>query len=72
MSVLDVVDKIKRAMNSKIEPEILNQATHEIPEQFLSAEKARKLLSWKPLYSFDESLARTIPWYQELLGVRKS
>jgi CDP-glucose 4,6-dehydratase len=73
MSVLDVVDKILRAMKSQLEPEILNQATHEIPEQFLSAEKARKLLAWKPLYSFDDSLARTIPWYEELLGhVRKS
>ena len=68
MSVLDVVGKIQRGMNSKLEPEILNQATHEIPEQFLSAEKAHKILGWKPLYSFDESLARTIRWYEEFLA----
>lgn len=68
LSVVELVAKISRAMGSQLEPEILNQATHEIPEQFLSAKKAREVLGWKPLYTLDESLVRTIRWYEELLG----
>ncbi|WGI63477.1 GDP-mannose 4,6-dehydratase [Escherichia coli] len=65
LTVLELVDKILKAMGSELKPRILNQGTHEIKHQYLSAEKARKLLDWKPDYSIDEGLEKTIEWYCE-------
>ncbi|MFW5428175.1 GDP-mannose 4,6-dehydratase [Bacillus pumilus] len=65
LTVLELVDKILKATGSELKPRILNQGTHEIKHQYLSAEKARKLLDWKPDYSIDEGLEKTIEWYRE-------
>ncbi|MCM2990333.1 GDP-mannose 4,6-dehydratase [Bacillus safensis] len=65
LTVLELVNKILKAMGSELKPRILNQGTHEIKHQYLSAEKARKLLDWKPDYSIDEGLEKTIEWYRE-------
>jgi CDP-glucose 4,6-dehydratase len=37
----------------------------EIKLQYLSAEKARNILGWKPKYTLEEGLKETIKWYQE-------
>ncbi len=66
--VLEIVEKVERAMNKKIKTEILNIAKNEIPEQYLSSEKVEKLLGWKAKYSFGKGLEATIPWYKKLLG----
>jgi CDP-glucose 4,6-dehydratase len=50
-------------METNLKPEILNEATNEIRHQYLSAEKARRMLNWKPLFNMDEALALTIAWY---------
>ena len=67
-SVLEVVEKIKNAMGSTLSPLILNEATNEIPRQYLSSQKARKLLSWKPKYDFDSGMKKTIDWYKKFLA----
>ena len=67
LTVLELVRRILGTMGSDLEPEIRNEASHEIREQYLSAEKARRELTWRPLFSFDESLRRTIDWYEEFL-----
>lgn len=63
MSVLELVERILRAMGSTVRPEVRNEATNEIRRQYLSAAKARTRLGWAPLFSLDEGLARTIHWY---------
>jgi CDP-glucose 4,6-dehydratase len=65
ITVLELVKKILLLMDSDLEPVILNEASNEIPHQFLSAEKARRVLHWTPSYSLEEGLARTIEWYRE-------
>ena len=45
------------------EPVILNEATHEIPRQTLSCEKARRVLDWSSAYSLTDGLRETITWY---------
>lgn len=67
ITVLELVEKILALMDSKLRPEIRNEASNEIRSQYLNAEKARKLLSWKPLFTIDEGLKRTIQWYKEFL-----
>ncbi|MBZ0298016.1 MAG: GDP-mannose 4,6-dehydratase [Anaerolineae bacterium] len=64
VTVLELVQRILKLMDSDLEPEILNQATHEIRHQYLSADKARQMLDWEPLYTLDTSLERTIDWYR--------
>ena len=68
ISALAVVQEILAVMDSSIEPVILGEASHEIPAQWLSAQKARLVLGWKPRYDFTTGLRRTIDWYAEQLG----
>lgn len=66
--VLELVRKILDRMDSGLAPDVRNEAQHEIPHQYLSAAKARKVLGWKPLFTLDEGLDRTIRWYEKFLG----
>jgi CDP-glucose 4,6-dehydratase len=68
ISVIEIVELILRKMNSSLRPDVLNQASNEIRHQFLSAERARKVLNWKPHYTLESGLDRTLGWYREFLG----
>jgi CDP-glucose 4,6-dehydratase len=67
INVLDLVNTILQKMDSTLKPIIQNQASNEILHQFLSAARARKVLKWRPQFSLDEGLERTIGWYKEVL-----
>jgi CDP-glucose 4,6-dehydratase len=67
VTVVEVVEKILQLMNSPLKPEIRNEVSNEIRHQYLSAEKARQLLGWKPFFTLDEALAKTITWYHQFL-----
>ncbi len=68
-TVVELVQRILRVTGKReLEPEIRNEANHEIREQYLSAQKARTVLSWRPRFSIDEGLERTWHWYRTLLG----
>ena len=69
ISVLELVNLILRKMESPLRPEVRNEASNEIRHQYLSAEHARTLLNWRPQFTLDEGLDRTIAWYREFLGV---
>jgi len=65
--VRELVERILRAMGSDLEPEVRDEARHEIRHQYLSAAKARRVLGWEPLFTLDEGLGRTIRWYEDFL-----
>ena len=68
MTVLELVDKILAAAGRPdLEPDILNQASNEIPAQNLASDKARDTLGWKPLFSIEEALDETVAWYRDYL-----
>jgi CDP-glucose 4,6-dehydratase len=68
-TVLEVVARITTLMDrSELTPVVLDQATNEIPHQYLSAGKARTQLGWKPQYGLDDGLGETIAWYREFLA----
>ena len=50
MNVRQMVDRIVRLMGSPLETRVLNEASNEIRNQFLSAEKAKRMLRWEPSY----------------------
>lgn len=64
MTVLEMVNKILEVMASNLEPVILNEAKNEIKNQYLSAQKAKKLLGWCPLYTLEEGIRETVSWYE--------
>jgi CDP-glucose 4,6-dehydratase len=68
VTVLELVQRIAKAMQSELQPDIRNEASNEIRHQYLSAQKARERLGWRPQFSLDEGLARTIAWYREFLS----
>lgn len=71
VSVLQLTEKILKAVGrSDLKPVILNEAKHEIKHQYLSAEKARTMLGWKPRFELEEGLKRTVAWYQAYLKER--
>jgi CDP-glucose 4,6-dehydratase len=64
VTVLELTEKILQLMGREdLRPKILNQAKSEIRHQYLSAEKARTILDWRPHYTLDEGLGETIAWY---------
>jgi CDP-glucose 4,6-dehydratase len=64
MTVLDLVARILDVMQSGIRPDVRNEATNEIRQQYLDSTKAKTLLGWKPAFTFDESLETTVDWYR--------
>lgn len=67
ITVAQVVEKILSLMGSGLQPDIRNEANNEILHQYLSAEKARKMLNWSPLFTLDEGLKNTLTWYKNFL-----
>ena len=68
ISVRGMVDHVLRLMGkSHLEPVVLNRAKNEIKHQYLSADKARKMLGWESKYPLEEGLKETIEWYEQFL-----
>ena len=73
LSVLEIARMIGRLMGHEyLKPVILNEATNEIQDQFLSAEKARRELGWQPRYTVEQGLRETIAWYEAWFNELKS
>lgn len=64
VTVLDMVQRILRQMNSDLKPDVRGEAMNEINHQYLSAAKARQMLNWSAKYDLDTSLADTVAWYR--------
>ncbi len=69
ITVLELVSMILRGMESTLQPDIRNEASNEIRRQFLSAAHARATLDWRPLYTVEAGLERTIEWYEAFFGM---
>lgn len=64
ITVLDVLTKLSEIAYKKVKYEILNQAQYEIKKQYLDSKKARKVLGWKPKFSLEQGLKKTLKWYE--------
>lgn len=67
-----MVQRILQRMGSRLEPDIRNEASNEIQHQYLSAEKARRMLGWQPLFDLEAALDETIDWYRDFLSQSES
>lgn len=69
LTVLHIVDEVLAILGRQdLQPVILNQASAEIREQYMTCEKARQLLDWTPAFSMQEGLRRTVDWYRSYFG----
>ncbi len=63
LTVIEFVKKIYNAAGKKPNYHILNQVKYEIKHQYLASQKSRKTLKWKPKYTLEAGLQKTIKWY---------
>lgn len=70
LTVLDLTHRILDLMGRRetLPPLVLDQARNEIKHQYLSAEKARRMLAWRPKWTLEEALLETIAWYETYLA----
>jgi CDP-glucose 4,6-dehydratase len=64
LKVTEIVDKVLKIMDSDLKPQILDETSNEIKEQYLSSEKAKKILNWNPSHKMEEGLEKTVKWYE--------
>lgn len=65
-SVLEVAQAIISICDyPELKPIVLNQASHEIRQQYLASDKAHRLLGWCAQYSLEDGLRQTLAWYRE-------
>lgn len=65
LTVLQLVETILSLMESDLEPIINNNVSNEIKNQYLSSKKAREMLNWRPKFTVNEGLLKTIQWYKK-------
>ena len=71
MSVVEMVKAILARMGKAgLEPLIMNEASHEIPKQYLDCTKARTFMNWRPAFTLEQGLDEAIAWYTEWLRQR--
>jgi CDP-glucose 4,6-dehydratase len=65
MSVLEMVQRVFHCLGqADVDPIILGEASHEIPQQYMSCAKARQVLDWEPRFRLEDGLHETIDWYR--------
>jgi CDP-glucose 4,6-dehydratase len=65
LTAAELVERILGVAGSDLRPDIQAVAKNEIMHQYLSAEKARRMLDWSPQYSIDDALQSTVAWYRQ-------
>lgn len=69
VTALEMVQAIVRlAGRPDLEPEVHNLASNEIQDQYLSSEKAQRVLGWAPRHSLEAGLTETLDWYRAYLA----
>ncbi|MBU1043322.1 MAG: GDP-mannose 4,6-dehydratase [Candidatus Omnitrophica bacterium] len=67
ITVLEILNKLFEIASKKANYKILNKAKYEIKKQYLDSKKARKVLGWKPRYSLQQGIKKTLLWYKSNL-----
>jgi CDP-glucose 4,6-dehydratase len=65
-TVLEVAEAIARLAGTGVEPDIQGSGTPdgEIERQYVDSTRLRELTGWRPRFSLEEGLRRTIDWYR--------
>ena len=66
-TVLEIVETITRLAGTGVEPEIRGEGNPEgeIERQYVDSTRLRELTGWRPEFSLEDGLKKTIEWYRE-------
>lgn len=66
-TVLEIVETITRLAGTGVEPEIRGSGNPEgeIERQYVDSTRLRELTGWRPRFSLEDGLRKTIDWYRE-------
>ncbi len=68
VTVLEMVDQIRKlCAREDLQADVRNEASNEIPAQYLDPSKAKRVLKWQPKFGLADGLQRTIDWYRKFL-----
>lgn len=67
ITVVELVNKIFKIFGKDPNYKILNEAKYEIKHQYLSADKARKVLGWRTEHILEKGLRKTVEWQKGCL-----
>jgi CDP-glucose 4,6-dehydratase len=71
MTVMELVNRISGLLGrTDLLPVVLDQASSEIPDQYLDSSKALRVLGWTPRHGLDAGLRETIAWYRDFIRAR--
>ena len=72
-SVLEITrDVLVACEATHLEPDVRNEASGEIPAQYLSSDKARTMLDWKSHWTLADGMRETVHWYRLWLAEQAS
>ncbi len=66
-TVEEVAENISRKWNNGLIIEKVDNINHEADLLKLDISKAKSIIGWKPLLSFEETIEMTVNWYKEVL-----
>jgi CDP-glucose 4,6-dehydratase len=71
-SVLEIVETIARVAGTGIEPDVRGEGNPkgEIDRQYVDSTRLRELTGWRPQFSLEDGISRTLEWYREHPEVR--
>jgi len=71
LSVLDVAKAVGKVFGKPLATNIQNIATNEIRDQYLTSEKAGRVLGWRAKHTIEQGLAKTVPAYRSFFTTRR-
>jgi len=68
VTVLELVKRMIKVADARLEPEILNAAAGEIKDQYLNSQLAEKTLGWRARTPLEKGLTISLAWYKNYLS----
>ena len=69
ISLNDLFKEMKKIVGASVEPQYLEPRQGDVRDSQADIRKAKDILAYKPIVSFEEGLARTIEWYRTTKAV---
>ncbi|MBD3282648.1 MAG: NAD-dependent epimerase/dehydratase family protein, partial [Candidatus Portnoybacteria bacterium] len=66
VSVLDIIDHVKKLTKTKSEIKYIGQRPGQIWEEKIKATKAKKLAGWEAKHSFEEGMKKSYEWMKKI------
>jgi UDP-glucose 4-epimerase len=64
INLLDMIALMNKLMGKQIEPVFVDARPGDVRHSRAAIDKARRMLGYEPVISFEEGLARTLAWYE--------